>query len=93
MSYDNDMQVIIKKVVSDKQNAPSMGVEVTTENGKKYKAPVWPWRRKDGSLVKDKNGNMQYKGPLKVDDFVPKGTHQGPERTPVVDEFDDEIPF
>lgn len=86
MSYDNNMQVIVSKVVSNKQGAPTLRIQLEID-GVKYQAGVWPWKRKDGSLVKDKNENMQYKGKLEVDDYVPKGQSE-----PAPD-FDDPIPF
>jgi hypothetical protein len=62
--YDNNLQVIVSKVVSDNQKAPTLNVQVDI-NGRKYSAGVWMWRRKDGSNVTDKNGNAQYIGKLK----------------------------
>ena len=72
-NYDNNLQVIVSKIVSDKQKAPTLRVSVEI-NGTKYQAGLWPWTRKaDNSLVKDKHGNMQYKGKLEVDDYKPRG--------------------
>jgi hypothetical protein len=62
--YDNNLQVIVSKVVSDKQNAPTLNVTVEIA-GRKYSSGLWLWRRKDGSTVNDKHGNAMYKGKLK----------------------------
>ena len=94
MSYDNNMQVIVSKVVSDKTNAPTLRVNLEI-NGQKYKAGLWQWTRKaDGSSVLDKNGNAQYKGTLEVDDY--RGKDQPASQQPAQDSgvpFDDDIPF
>lgn len=89
MSYDNNKQIIVSKVVSDNPKAPTL--RVTTEiDGQKYKAGLWLWKRKDGSSVTDKNGNGQYIGSLEVDDYKPQ---QQREPEPPQDDFDDDIPF
>ncbi len=69
MPYDNDMQVILAKVVSDNPNAPKMRINFEM-NGQKYQAGLWPMTRKDQSIVKDKNGNTLYKGMVEVDNYV-----------------------
>ena len=93
MSYDNNMQVIVRKVVSDKQNAPLMSVSIEID-GTKYTSGLWRWTRKDGSLVLDKNGNAMYNGKLKVDDYTPKDQGQPETQNASPDpEFDDDIPF
>jgi len=89
-NFDNNMQVIVSKVVSDKANAPTLRVNMEI-NGVKYKAGLWLWTRKDGSNVTDKAGNGQYKGTLEVDDYQPQG--QAPQPAPVDDFGDQDIPF
>ena len=91
MSYDNNMQVIVSKVVSDHVKAPTL--RVTTEiNGQKYKAGLWLWKRKDGTTVTDKAGNGQYIGTLEVDDYEANHqTHTAP--APEEPDFNDPIPF
>ena len=89
--YNNDMQIIVSKVISDKTNAPTLRVN-TEINGQKYKAGLWAWKRKDGSTVTDKNGNKQYKGVLEVDDYQANAPQQQPP-TPNPMDFDDDIPF
>ena len=90
-NFDNNMQVIVSKVVSDNQNAPTLRVNLEI-NGVKYKAGLWNWTRKDGSSVTDKDGNGQYKGKLEVDDFRPEGTQPSQPDYPAP-ELNDEIPF
>lgn len=87
MSYDNNMQVIVSKVVSENTKAPVLRVQVQM-NGEKYTAGLWPWSRKDGSQVRDKKGNIQYIGTLEVDTYQ-KEEHP----TPPEPDFNDEIPF
>lgn len=96
MEYNNEKQVIVAKVVSDNPKAPTLRVTVEID-GQKYRAGVWPWERKDKSIVKDKNGNTLYKGTLELDDYVPAGTEPPPAQptppraAPEMDE--DDIPF
>lgn len=105
--YDNNLQVIVGKVVSDNPKAPTLNVQVEIR-GKKYSAGVWPWRRGDKSLVKDKHGNMQYIGTLKEwDPENPGAQRRGGRGAPTkadkvfeeahaaaqADEFEDDIPF
>jgi hypothetical protein len=45
MSYDNEKQVIISKVISDNPKAPALRVDVLI-NGVKHTAGVWAWERK-----------------------------------------------
>ena len=88
MSYDNNLELIIKRVVSEKPNAPVLRASVEID-GTKYKASLWTWTRKDGSKVTDKNGNPQWKGKLEVDTYEPNGKQAEPK----ADDFNDEIPF
>lgn len=105
--FDNNLQVIVSKVVSDNPKAPTLNVQVDI-NGRKYSAGVWLWRRKDGSSVVDKNGNAQYIGKLKEWDSENPGKERRGQGTPADrafedahaklqgpkdDEFDDSIPF
>ena len=105
--YDNNLQVIVSKVVSDNPKAPTLNVQVEI-NGRKYSAGVWLWRRKDGSNVVDKNGNAQYIGKLKEwDSENPGAQRQGGRGAPTKadqvfqdahakmqeDNFEDDIPF
>ena len=83
MSYDNTNEVVVSKVVSDHPNAPTMRLQVELEGKRKMKCGLWPMTRKDGSEVKDKNGNALYKGRLEVDDYQPQGAPRN----------DDDIPF
>ena len=94
MAYDNNMQVIVGKVVSENTKAPTLRVNLEI-NGQKYKAGLWPWRRGDGTSVTDKNGNQQYKGVLEVDDFVPNQQQPAaPQPGANADAgFSDDIPF
>ena len=97
MSYDNEKQVIVSKVVSDNDKAPQLRVNIELD-GVKYKAGLWVWTRKaDGSKVLDKAGNAQYMGTLELDDYVAgqgSGQQGGPMRDePPADDFDDLIPF
>lgn len=94
-------EIIIKKVVSENPDAPVMRAEITI-GGQKYKAGLWFWRRKDGSLVLDKAENKQYKGKIEVDDYqaAPKQARResagrdNDQLTPPADDFkDDDIPF
>ena len=88
MSYDNNMQIIMSKVVSDNTKAPALRINLEI-NGVKYKAGLWVWTKRDGTTVTDKAGNAQYKGTLEVDDYEQK---QPAEQAPPED-FDDDIPF
>lgn len=105
--FDNNLQVIVSKVVSDNQKAPTLNVQVDI-NGKKLSGGVWPWRRKDGSSVTDKNGNMQYIGKLKEWDSENPGKERVRSEAPPGpadrafqaahaklqdEEFEDDIPF
>lgn len=90
-NYDNNMQVILEKVVSDKEKAPALRVKVEM-NGVKYEAGLWPWNHKDGTPVTDNNGNGKYLGKLKVDDYQPDSPQQS--HAPVgAGDIDDDIPF
>jgi len=90
MSYDNSNQLILKKVVSDNPKAPKLRAEITV-NGQKYKASLWPWTKKDGTPVLDKNGHGQYIGDVEVDDWKPQ-SQSAPEPAPA-GLVDDPIPF
>jgi len=102
MSYDNSNQAILKKVVSDNPNAPKLRLEITIE-GKKYKAGLWAWTRKDGSPVNDKNGAGQYIGKVELDTYGEQAQQQGmaqaqqaaaPPVNDVTDPFiDEDLPF
>ena len=91
MTYDNTRQVVLSKVASDKPNAPDM--RITFEfGGEKYQAPLWKWTKKDGTPVKDKNGNQLYKGDYAVDKWEPEGQQtQHPMATEA--DLDPDIPF
>ena len=88
MSFDNNLQVIVSKVVSDNPKAPPLRVQFEV-GGVKYQAGVWPWKKKDGSPVLDKNGNGKYIGTAEVDNYEPKQQQTAPPQ----DDFDDDIPF
>lgn len=88
--FDNNMQIIVSKVVSDNTKAPTLRANIEI-NGTKYKAGLWLWKRKDGSSVTDKAGNGQYIGKLEVDDYE-ANSQQGAKGEPTAD-FDDSIPF
>lgn len=90
MSYDNDMQVIVSKVHSDKPKAPALRVEVEI-NGTKYQAGLWQWQKKDGSFVTDKQGARKYKGKIEVDTYGQDEQPKMTEAPPTADE--DDIPF
>lgn len=99
MAYDNNMQIILKKVVSDNPKAPTLRAEIVID-GKKYKAGLWQWDRKDGSKVLDKEGNGQYIGKVEVDTYGENVQKHGiadarkaAEPAPAVGQFDDDIPF
>jgi len=77
MNYDNSKQVIIRKVVSDKPTAPELSVEFTGSDGVKYRAGMYRWTKKDGSIVKDKNGNSMYQGKYEVDTYAIDQQKQG----------------
>ena len=88
--YDNNLEVVLAKVVSDNPNAPTMRIR-TEIDGVKYSTGLWPMKRRDDSLVKDKNGNQLYKGKLAVDDYEP-----APKQTPPAEDskfVDEDIPF
>lgn len=93
--FDNNMQIILSKVVSDNPNAPTMRVNFEID-GLKYKAGLWAWVRQDGSKVTDKDGNGKYKGKVEVDDFAPNeqpNTPPAPAKAVQEDFPDDDIPF
>ena len=97
MTYDNDMQVILAKVVSDNPNAPHMRINFEM-NGQKYQAGLWPMTRKDNTVVKDKNGNTLYKGKVEVDNYVNPHAQANRERLQkdvgeVFGDPNDDIPF
>ena len=96
MSYDNNKQVILSRVVSDNPNAPTLRArfELTENLGPgKYKFALWPMTRKDDSVVKDKNGNTLYKGTIEVDDYQPNTPPASAPAQPQ-DDFDDtDVPF
>lgn len=79
--YDNNLQVIVSKVVSENPKAPTLSVQVEIA-GKKYSGGVWMWRRKDGSTVDDKNGNAQYIGKLKEWDSENPGAQRSRSHQP-----------
>lgn len=95
MSYDNEKQVIISKVVSDNPKAPALRVDVVI-NGVKHTAGLWAWERKDGSKVVDKAGNGKYIGKLEVDTYEAeqdqKGVAEAKAAMAPAEDFDD-IPF
>ncbi len=94
MTYDNSNQAILKKVTSDNPKAPALRLEITI-NGQKYKAGLWPWTRKDGSPVVDKNGHGQYIGQVEVDTYGEDVQAQGMAQAQQAAEpdFDQDIPF
>jgi hypothetical protein len=96
MSYDNSMQAILKKVHSDNPQAPALRLEITIE-GKKYRAGLWPWTRKDGSPVLDKDGRGQYIGKVEVDTYGEQVQQAGmaqAKQAATPDSFEDpSIPF
>ena len=98
MSYDNEKQVIISKVVSDNPKAPALRVDVVI-NGVKHTAGLWAWERKDGSKVVDKAGNGKYIGKLEVDTYEANQDKQGiveankALNAKADDSFEDDIPF
>jgi len=92
MSYDNDGQIIVSKVISSKRDAPTLRAQVE-KDGVTYEAGLWPWTRKDGSKVLDKNGNQQYKGKLKESEYKPKMETDRFGAAAGADDFDNEIPF
>jgi hypothetical protein len=95
--YDNTNDIIVSKVVSDNPNAPVLRVNLEDINGKKWKAGLWVWEKKDGTPVTDKDGNKKYKGKLEPDNYEPgqqSGASQAPASTPPAQDFEaDEIPF
>lgn len=76
MSYDNEKQVIISKVISDNPKAPALRVDVVID-GVKHTAGLWAWDRKDGTKVLDKAGNGKYIGKLEVDTYEANQDQQG----------------
>jgi hypothetical protein len=97
MSYDNEKQVIISKVVSDNPKAPALRVDVVI-NGVKHTAGLWAWDRKDGSKVVDKAGNGKYIGKLEVDTYEANQDQKGIVEAnralnAKADDFEDSIPF
>ena len=96
MSYDNANQMILKKVKSDNPKAPKLRAEITV-NGVKLKCGLWPWTRKDGSPVLDKEGNGQYIGQIEEDNYTPTVNANGMAQAKAAaepDPFqDDTIPF
>jgi len=99
MSYDNEKQVIISKVVSDNPQAPALRVDVLID-GVKYTAGVWAWERKDGSKILDKAGNGKYIGKLVPDTWEANQDQQGIVEAnkalnakPSVNFNEDDIPF
>jgi hypothetical protein len=77
MNYDNSKQVIIRKIVTDKPNAPELSVQWTGTDGIKYSAGLYKWTKKDGTPVKDKNGNGMYQGTYDVDTYAIEQQKQG----------------
>lgn len=98
MGYDNSKQVILRKVVTDKPNAPVLSVSFEM-NGQKYQAGLWEWTRKDGTKVLDDKGNAMYQGEWKEDNYAQQVQDQGIAQAraaaePAPDNFeDDSIPF
>jgi hypothetical protein len=97
MSYDNEKQVIISKVVSDNPKAPALRADVVI-NGVKHTAGLWAWDRKDGSKVVDKAGNGKYIGKLEVDTYEASQDQKGiveanKALNAKADDFEDSIPF
>jgi hypothetical protein len=97
MSYDNEKQVIISKVVSDNPQAPALRVDVLID-GVKYTAGVWAWERKDGTKILDKAGNGKYIGKLVPDTWEANQDQQGiveanKALNAKADFTDDDIPF
>ena len=98
MSYDNEKQVIISKIISDNPKAPALRVDVVI-NGVKHTAGLWAWERKDGSKVVDKAGNGKYIGKLEVDTYEANQDQQGiveankALNAKADDSFEDDIPF
>ena len=79
MQFDNEGQAILSKVTSDNPKAPPLRIDIVV-NGVKYTTGLWPWQRKDGSAVVDKNGNAKYKGKLEVDTYEQKQDSKGMEQ-------------
>ena len=102
MQFDNEGQAILSKVTSDNPKAPPLRIDVVVK-GVKYTTGLWPWLRKDGSPVLDKNGNAKYKGKLEVDTYEQQQNANGmmqartaadPAPAPTgAGSFDDDIPF
>ena len=96
MSYDNSTQVILSKVSSTNEKAPKMRITFEMD-GQKYKCGLWPWLRKDGSPVNDKEGNLQYIGKWEVDNYaatVQEGGLAHVKAAAIPDGFaEDDIPF
>ena len=80
MAYDNNMQMILTRVVSDNPNAPDLRVGFEM-NGQKFKASLWKWSKKEGGFVCDNNGNPKFKGVIEIDDYV-NPNQQQPQQQP-----------
>ena len=91
MSYDNDMQVILETVHSDKPNAPTYRVKVEM-GGQKYQAGLWKWTKKDGTAVTDKQGSGKYKGKLEVDTYQAEPAPE-PQTVDLPPDPDSSVPF
>ena len=75
MPYDN--QASLFKVLSTTPKAPALRVVVNID-GTEYSAGLWAVTRKDGSRVKDRNGNQIYSGPIELKTGQQKGQQQAP---------------
>ena len=95
--YDNSRQVIIRKVTASnpKPTTPLMSVEFTGPDGVKYTAPMWEWRRKDGTPVLDKHGNKMYQGNYEEDTWEQEKVDNGMDQAKKASGgfIDDDIPF
>ncbi len=85
MPYTN--QASLFKVVSTNPKAPALRVIVNID-GIEYCASLWPATRRDGSEVRDRNGNRIYSGPVE-----PRQLSSGPSGAPREPEEDVELPF
>ena len=97
MEYDNSKQVIVRKVVTDKPNAPVLSVQ-WEQGGQKFQAGLWAWTRKDGSPVLDKHGNAMYQGSWELDTYTDQVQKDGMAQakaaaTAPSGVADDDIPF
>ena len=92
--YDKNMEFILFKVVSENPKAPALRVNFEID-GQKYKAGLWPWERKDGTRVTDKDGNGKFKGKIEVDDYQPQSTPPAQPQPAATEQsdFTDDIPF